>query len=214
MCLTQLLFIFHLYAVASADKRLHSVFKRKSKAAAWFVSHCSVFSKREELVRKLQQYIDIDIYGKCGTLNCPREKTAECSEKYKFYLSFENALCEDYVTEKLFEAMKNFIIPVVFNGAANMTHFLPPKSYINANDFESAEQLGMFLTNLMNNESDYLSYFWWKKYYWIDTRINAHTFCDLCKKLNENNLNSKIQNYKSISDWWTKDVCVNSQIKF
>ncbi|KAG5684835.1 hypothetical protein PVAND_014046 [Polypedilum vanderplanki] len=199
----------------ATDKSLNSVFMKKSKEAAWMVSHCNVFSKREDLVRKLQQYIDIDIYGKCGTLDCPREKTSECIEKYKIYLSFENALCSDYVTEKLFDMMNNYILPVVFNGVGNMSHFLPPKSYINANDFSSVETLGMFLQNLMKNETEYLSYFWWKRYYKIDTKyINVHSFCDLCKRLNENNVNQRVQYYKSISEWWTKGICVNSRIKF
>jgi alpha-1,3-fucosyltransferase len=208
-----LLFAFHLHA-AAADKSLHSAFQRKSRAAAWFVSHCSVFSKRQELVRKLQQYVGVDTFGKCGALECPMDKTAECSERYKFYLSFENALCEDYVTEKLFGAMNSFVIPVVFNGAVNMSHFLPPKSYINANDFSSVDQLGLFLRSLMRNETEYLSYFWWRQHYRVETKVNAHAFCDLCKKLNENNVNNRIQYYKSIKEWWTKDVCVNARIRF
>ena len=58
----------------------------------------------------MQEYVPVDIYGKCGNLSCPRTKTDECYEMierdYKFYLAFENGLCVDYVTEKLFNVMK------------------------------------------------------------------------------------------------------------
>lgn len=76
----------------------------KTKMAAWFVSNCASHSKRNEMVRELKKYVDVDVYGDCGTKKCPRNKEDECrkmvSRKYKFYLSLENSLCLDYVTEK------------------------------------------------------------------------------------------------------------------
>ena len=50
---------------------------------------------------------------------------------YRFYLSFENSLCKDYVTEKFFKPMKYDVIPIVFNGA-DFKSYPPPHSAINA----------------------------------------------------------------------------------
>ena len=76
----------------------------KTKIAAWFVSNCASQSKRMEMVRELQKYIDVDVYGDCGTMKCPRKREEDCrqmaAKTYKFYLSLENSLCLDYVTEK------------------------------------------------------------------------------------------------------------------
>ncbi|RXG61965.1 Alpha-(1,3)-fucosyltransferase C, partial [Armadillidium vulgare] len=49
----------------------------------------------------------VDIYGRCGPLNCSHsEDCYETFEKeYKFYFSFENSICHDYITEKLFNVL-------------------------------------------------------------------------------------------------------------
>lgn len=100
--------------------------KSKRKAAAWFVSNCMTKSRREGFVMNLQNELKkydlvIDIYGKCGFLSCPREEQDRCikmiSKDYYFYLSFENAFSEDYVTEKLLIALQNDVVPIVYGGA-------------------------------------------------------------------------------------------------
>lgn len=99
----------------------------KSKAAAWFVSHCHTKSKREDFVTEVQKELNaygwtVDIYGWCGSYSCPKYNADSCfrlvEEKYYFYFSLENSFSEDYVTEKLLTALNNYAVPVVY-GAAN-----------------------------------------------------------------------------------------------
>lgn len=187
----------------------------KQKSAAWFVSHCNVFSHRDELVRKLQGFVDVDVYGKCGTLTCPRF-SSECSEMlnttYRFYFAFENTLCVDYLTEKLYNVIGENIIPVIFSGA-ELSRFLPPKSFIDANEFNTVEDLAYYLEYLSLNPHEYIKYFWWKKHYKV-IRWDDMELCGLCEKLNEPSFGMKRQTYVSIVDWFYKDACKYPKIKF
>jgi alpha-1,3-fucosyltransferase len=189
-----------------SDQALLDAVERKSKMGAWFVSHCNTISGRDDLVRAMQQHIQIDVFGKCGPLKCPRSTNCDLmlDADYKFYLSFENSLCEDYVTEKLFKNMKHLIIPVVYGGA-NYTKFAPPRSYINANDFADAKQLTDYLVYLDQHPEEYVKYFWWKRWYQVK---DWSPFCDLCKKLH--GLNSHLDKpliYEDLDSWWRGGYC-------
>ena len=75
----------------------------KTELVAWMVSHCSA-QPRMAFVQELKEHIKVDVFGKCSKhfgekKRCPTPPT-DCLKKFKFYLSFENALCEDYITEK------------------------------------------------------------------------------------------------------------------
>lgn len=103
----------------------------KKTAAAWFVSHCDTASQREVFVQKLinetsKYQLKIDVFGWCGNLKCPKNHVEECyaliESDYYFYLSFENSICVDYVTEKLLTALKTFAVPIVYGGA-NYTRY-------------------------------------------------------------------------------------------
>lgn len=55
---------------------------------------------------------------------------------YKFYLSFENSICVDYVTEKFWNALLFNTVPIVYGGA-DYLEIAPKKSFINILDFKS-----------------------------------------------------------------------------
>ena len=73
---------------------------KKTKLAFWLVSHCKTDNHRLEYAKELQKYMPIDIYGKCGPLNCTagNQGFANLAPAYKFYLAFENSNCFEYIT--------------------------------------------------------------------------------------------------------------------
>lgn len=175
----------------------------KSKSVAWFVSNCKTRSKREEFVRLLRNYIDVDIYGKCGKLKCQRIGTNHSiclnmlTRDYKYYLSLENTNCRDYVTEKPFHVMNETVIPVLWKGY-NSSMFLPPYSYIDATEFTSVKKLADYMNMVSADTEKYQYYFKWKSYYTITDRCKD-TLCVLCKRLNNAEQHKRL--YDDIDRW-------------
>ena len=74
----------------------------KTELVAWMVSNCGP-QLRMAFVERLKNYIKVDVFGRCsGKFGQQRgcENLNACLKTFKFYLAFENALCEDYITEK------------------------------------------------------------------------------------------------------------------
>ena len=87
-----------------------NVYTSKTKLVAWFVTNCGSKNGRLKYAQELQKYIPVDIYGLCGPLTCDRNHDHHCLEmlrkEYKFYLSFENSNCKDYISEKFWKALR------------------------------------------------------------------------------------------------------------
>nr|CAH8828897.1 unnamed protein product [Trichobilharzia regenti] len=144
----------------------------RSKQVAWFVSNCIPKSPRMTYAKELSRHISVDIYGGCGTKSCPKNKatfasTPECLDvirnNYKFYLSFENSLCPDYITEKLYRnALNNDLLPIVMGASIEeYERVAPPYSFIHVDQFESPAKLAEYLHYLDKNDTAYNEYFAW-----------------------------------------------------
>eukprot|EP00095_Tigriopus_kingsejongensis_P010176 maker-scaffold105_size367834-snap-gene-0.9 protein:Tk10176 transcript:maker-scaffold105_size367834-snap-gene-0.9-mRNA-1 annotation:"hypothetical protein DAPPUDRAFT_313010" len=154
----------------------------------WFVSNCQSNSLRETYVLELQKFIQVDVFGSCGSTDCARNSDCdrELFQRYKFYLSFENAMCSDYATEKLFKALAKDIVPIVMGGS-NYSQIAPPHSVIDVRDYPNPQDLADYLLELDDDSAKYLEYFWWKEYYLpvIPNQGWKVGFCHLCQRLHE-----------------------------
>ena len=187
----------------------------KRRLVAWFASSrgCRSQSNRETYVQQLQQYIPVDIYGACGPYKCGIQKTIrnpykvehdDCyllvSVAYKFVLAFENSVCEDYVTEKLYNHLKLNVVPVVFGGS-NYSYYAPPYSIIDATQF-TPKELADYLLLLDGNDHLYNEYFRWKKDYYIEAHDGIPLICDLCDKLNRPEWVEEKKVYDHVDQWF------------
>ena len=81
----------------------------KTELVAWRSSNCHA-QPRISLVKELKKYMKVDVFKRCSEMfgqrrGCPAPMSNCLQKKYKFYLSFENALCEDYITEKYWSVL-------------------------------------------------------------------------------------------------------------
>ena len=191
----------------------------KSIMVAWFASHQRPESiPRDYYVRELQKYVRVDVYGQQGNFTCPisfNYESDSCDgilkKDYLFYLSFENSMCPEYVTEKLFRPLRAGAVPVVMGGA-HYSQYAPPHSYIQALDYKSPKELADYLIHLEKNRKLYAHYFEWRKHFKVETRPDD-SWCQLCAKLNDKSLPHK--SYENISKWWYDTYpCENVTFQF
>ena len=114
-----------------------------------------------------------------------------------FYLAFENSNCKDYATEKFYSSLDMAIVPIVMGGA-NYSAIAPPSSYIDANDFSSAQELAKEIKRLSNAREEYLNFFSWKAKTEV-MRGFGRLGCNLCKALHKS---KPAKTYQDLGGWW------------
>ena len=115
-------------------------------------------------------------------------------EGYAFTLAAESVRTDDWVTEKVYQALAVGSVPVYW-GAPNVQAFLPCRHCaIDASRFASARALARHLTYLLHNESAYQEYLAWTRtpydprdFAGFERLVRANSFdttmCRICEKL-------------------------------
>ncbi|VDM40946.1 unnamed protein product [Toxocara canis] len=187
----------------------------KDRPLAWFVSNCGTFSLREQYVAELRvRYFSPDRPSHEMILS--QRFTRQCNFfSYYFYLAFENSVCYDYTTEKVWnKGFKHYVVPIVLKRSI-LQPYAPPHSFIAADDFHTVKEMADYLKYLMLNKTAYREYFNWRQKYFVvfldgarhDQLERPWGFCQLCRLLWQ-----KPQEEHIIVDfkkWWS-DSCETS----
>jgi len=176
---------------------------------AWMVSNCNANNKRLEYAEKLGQYIPVDIIGECGSgeITCPKTNKSACwkmiAMKYKFYLSFENSNCVDYITEKFWDSLKYKVLPIVMGARPeDYQAVAPTHSYIHVDDYPSPQHLAEHLLLLQDSAEEYNKYFTWVG---TGRLIDTKFLCRTCALLHHPH---PPPFHSSLEDWWSpRDSC-------
>lgn len=143
-------------------------------AVLYLQSHCNVASDRDSYIKELMNFIDVDSYGTClhnkdlpshlsSTQTYNDASLFSFIAQYKFHIAFENALCDDYITEKLYRALHVGSVPI-YRGSPTVKDWAPDSnSVIIADDFSSPSELANFISYLDKNDSLYNTYLEFKE---------------------------------------------------
>ncbi|KAK6758454.1 hypothetical protein RB195_015959 [Necator americanus] len=169
--------------------------------------------------RKLERNtFPIDRYGTCGfpAPGCEgvNKQSDSCVTQlirpYKFYISIENSNCADYVTEKFYEALiTRMTVPIVLKRKTYIDVGAPPNSFVAIDDFARIADMVKFLNEAAADKNKYLQFHKWRTSYEALPEHHDDTgFCELCRRLQQNQFNSK--SYADVQGWHEKDQCENN----
>ncbi|KAM3851938.1 4-galactosyl-N-acetylglucosaminide 3-alpha-L-fucosyltransferase 9 [Vipera latastei] len=168
----------------------------KEKLVCWVVSNWNPEHARVKYYNELSKYIEIHTYGQAFGDYVSDKNLIPTISTCKFYLSFENSIHKDYITEKLYNALFAGSVPVVLGPPReNYENYIPANSFIHVEDFLSPKDLSEYLLMLDKNTKLYISYFNWRKDFSVHlSRFWESHACLACDHVKRH------QEYKSVGN--------------
>lgn len=177
----------------TARKSIHKEFvlPKKERLLCWIVDNEAMNKSGDgyNYFIKLSKHIKVDIYDRSSD-EVKGKSYFSVISGCKFYLSFENSIHRDYITETFTGPLAAGTVPIALGPTRrNYENFAPGSSFIHVNDFSDAQALAEFLLHLDKDNEAYMRYFDWWKFYYLRQQFNEekHEFvnaiCQACRYL-------------------------------
>jgi len=121
-----------------------------------------LIKKRSELAKYLFTQNLIDIYGQGwpegistedSRFNNRHNRKKEILQHYAYNLCFENTVYPKYITEKIWESIESYCLPIYYGGMnSSIYEIFPKNSFIDYSDFENPSELVIFLNQLSDKD--------------------------------------------------------------
>ncbi|XP_068573479.1 4-galactosyl-N-acetylglucosaminide 3-alpha-L-fucosyltransferase 9-like [Cebidichthys violaceus] len=184
----------YLLPVTSEDESFK--LPAKDKLVCWIVSNWSEQQKRVQYYNELKKYIKIHVYGNAFGHHLSNDEYPKILSSCKFYLSFENSINKDYITEKLYNPLIMGTVPITL-GPPKQTYeeYAPADSFIHVDDFSSPQKLAERLLYLDQNKTEYMQFFAWRSMFKVQrSEFGRSHACKTCKYLQDH------KEYQAVND--------------
>ncbi|XP_042362978.1 4-galactosyl-N-acetylglucosaminide 3-alpha-L-fucosyltransferase 9-like [Plectropomus leopardus] len=152
-------------------------------------------AERYKYYEELIKHIKVDVFHRSSAELLKAENYFLTISSCKFYLSFEDPVHRDYITETFNGPLAAGTVPIVMGPPrTNYEDFAPGTSFIHVNDFPHAAALAEFLLSLDKDNETYMRYFNWRQFFTATrhpvegSHEFAHAICQACHHMGMNSV--------------------------
>uniref|UniRef100_A0A671VUN2 Fucosyltransferase n=1 Tax=Sparus aurata TaxID=8175 RepID=A0A671VUN2_SPAAU len=173
----------------------------KDKLVCWIVSNWDTHLRRVQFYDEMKEHIEIHTYGNAFGNKLSDQDYTKVVSSCKFYLSFENSVYHDYLSDKIYTPMKLGTVPVVLGPSRrNYEDHIPGDSFIHVDDFSTPKELVDRLLYLDKNNTEYTAYFDWTNRFKVQDEIYGRgSACETCRYLQRN---KGYQAFHELNKWY------------